>query len=364
MRNSVRARTLVVGWCLLTIASTALAARAPKDDKLVDIPVGGSTTVRVPAQIDRVVVGDPQVCDVVPLPPGQLLLTARAPGETQISVWSRDGGVSSYHVVASAPIAALQQALRDAFPGEEDLQARAAGGAVYLTGSVSDPFVVEAAQRLASNLLTSAGRKAADIVNLTSVSQPQQVQVQLRFVEVTRTSLRNMGFNAWFNRGSQVGSMFGPNDPRAFTDNQQPAFQGPYSVDNPNNLLPILLSPIRGAFSLSFASGRFGPMSATLALLEGRGLAKTLSQPTLVASSGERAKFLVGGEFPIPVPDALGRVVIQFKEYGAQLQFTPTVVSQDTVHLALDTIVSDIDASNKVTVGGTSVPGLTTRQST
>jgi pilus assembly protein CpaC len=334
-----------------------------RDDRTLEIAVGASQSVRVPLNIDRVVVGDPQACDVVSLPRNQLLITAKGAGETQVTVWSRDGQSLAYRVVASFPVVTLQQALKDAFPTEEDLTVHAAGNAVYLTGTVSDASTVEAATRLANSLLASSGRKVGDIVNLTTVASSQQVQVQLKFVDVSRTSLRQLGFNAWMNRSTETASMFGPNDPKNFTDPTQ-NFIGPKPVNNPNlGGLPVLTSPVQGAFALSFASGRFGPLSATLSLMESRGVAKTLSEPTLVASSGEKAHFIVGGEYPIPVPDPLGRVIIQFKPYGTQLTFTPTVVGQDQIHLLLDAEVSDIDRQNITTVGSSQVPGIVTRKS-
>lgn len=336
---------------------------AVRDERLVEVAVGTSQVIRVPLNIDRVVVGDPTTCDVVSLPRNGLLVTAKGAGETQVTVWSRDGQSLAYRVVANFPVATLQQALRDAFPSEEDLTVHAAGNAVYLTGTVSDAAAIEGATRLANSLLATSSRKTTDVVNLASVASSQQVQVQLKFVDVSRTSLKQLGFNAWMNRGTETASMFGPNDPRSYADPTQ-NFYGPVPTDNPNvGSLPVLLSPVQGAFALSFASGRFGPLSATLSLMESRGVAKTLSEPTLVASSGEEAHFIVGGEYPIPVPDPLGRVIIQFKPYGTQLTFTPTVVGPDQIHLLLDATVSDIDKQNVATVGTSQVPGITTRES-
>jgi pilus assembly protein CpaC len=379
MSTAFRGKTFVFKACIALARSRSLQtaafvstfgcaigafAKAPSSpaEKIIEVAVGGSQTIRVPTQLDRVVVGDPTICDVVPLPPGQLLLTAKIAGETQITVWSREGGVSFYHISAVTPVGVLQQALREAFPAEEDLQVHAAGGAVYLTGVVGEASVVEAAHRLAVSLVTGTGKKMVEVINLTTVAATQQVQLQLRFVDVSRTSLRQIGFNAWYSGAQENGALFGPNDAHNYNDTTQ-SFYGPAPNYAQNMNLPILTSPVQGAFALSFASGRAGPISATLSLMEGKGVAKTLSEPTLVASSGEAAHFIVGGEFPIPVPDPLGRVIVQFKPYGTQLEFTPTVIGQDTIHLALNATVSDIDKQNAVTVGSSSVPGITTRQS-
>src|SRR2546430_298439 len=111
--------------------------------------------------------------------------------------------------------------------------------------------------------------------------------------------------------------------------------------------LPVLTSPITGAFSLLFATSARSdvPLAATISLLSTRGFAKTLAEPTLVALSGQEATFLAGGEFPVPIPQALGVISVEFKKFGVQLRFTPYVLGDDTIQLKLSTIVSDIDFS-------------------
>lgn len=344
-------------------------ADARGGERSIEIPLGGAQTVRVPSSPERVVVGDPAVCDVTPMGPGQLLLVAKAPGETQITVWSRDGSIVSYRVIASLPVSALQNALREALPAEDDILVRASAGVVYLTGKVSDAMSAEAASRIAQNLYASSGRKVAEVVNLLHVQAPQQVQVHMRFVEITRSNLRNMGFNHWMNNNSMSHGMSGPPDPLHYCLScETQRFVGPENLKSrPSNLampnLPILTSPINGSFALSFASSTLLPMTATLALLEQHGVAKTLSEPTLVALSGHEAKFLVGGEVPIPMPDALGHILVQFKQYGAKIAFTPTVLSQDTVSLAVNAEVSALDKSNGVNLSNVAVPALQSRQS-
>jgi len=100
-----------------------------------------------------------------------------------------------------------------------------------------------------------------------------------------------------------------------------------------------------------------------LNVLEQSGLAKMLAEPTLVALSGQEAKFLVGGEFPIPMSSSLGAISVLWKKFGIILNFTPTVIADGALHLKLSTEVSDVDPTRSVTIGGISIPGLTSRQS-
>ncbi len=116
-------------------------------------------------------------------------------------------------------------------------------------------------------------------------------------------------------------------------------------------------------FSLFFSGLPSFPFSAILNILEQSGLAKMLAEPTLVALSGQEAKFLVGGEIPIPIASSLGAISVLWKKFGIILNFTPTVIADGALHLKLAAEVSDIDPSRSVTIGGVSVPGLTTRQS-
>jgi pilus assembly protein CpaC len=126
---------------------------------------------------------------------------------------------------------------------------------------------------------------------------------------------------------------------------------------------PVQGQALGGGFSLFFSGLPNFPFSAILTALESSGLAKLLAEPTLVALSGQEAKFLVGGEFPIPMSSGLGTVSVQWKKFGIILNFTPTVIADGALHLKLQTEVSDVDPSRSVTVGGFSIPGLTSRQS-
>ena len=198
---------------------------------------------------------------------------------------------------------------------------------------------------------------AEKVANLMRVSGNQQVQLEVKFAEVSRTALRSMGLNI-FHRdlaGQLVAGAASPGTPPG----QFLGIPGAGSA-----LVPDIYPPATGGgFSLFFSGLASFPFSAILSLLEQNGLSKTLAEPTLVAMSGQDAKFLAGGEFPIPVSAGLGAVGIQWKKFGIILNFTPTVVSEGFLHLKLQTEVSDIDASRTVVVGGFSVPGLISRQS-
>src|SRR5262249_6662379 len=184
----------------------------------------------------------------------------------------------------------------------------------------------------------------------------QQVQLEVKFAEVSRTGLREMGVNLFHKdaSGRFLGGVISSTTP----------FGTFLTIPGTGGLTPeIPPAPQGSAFSLFFSGLPSRPFSAMLSILESNGLAKLLAEPTLVAMSGQEAKFLAGGEFPIPISTGLGAVGIQWKKFGIILNFTPTVVSDGFLHLKLQTEVSDIDARRTVSVGGFSIPGLASRQS-
>jgi pilus assembly protein CpaC len=134
---------------------------------------------------------------------------------------------------------------------------------------------------------------------------------------------------------------------------------GPYGGQPPD----VMAQPFGDAFAIFFSSYSPFPFSAMLGLLESNGLGKVLAEPTLVTMSGQEAKFLAGGEFPIPIASALGQVNVEWKKFGVVLAFTPTVIASDTIHLKMSAEVSDIDPGASITLSGNIIPGLTSRQS-
>jgi pilus assembly protein CpaC len=352
---------IVVGGALLLTAPAALANDAAavmpqiKIDREVgaardlSLEMGQNRLLVLSEPIARVSVADPKVADMKVITPTQLLLTARGVGSTDLTLWNKKDEPLVLALLVTRNLDALRRQLKDLFPNE-NISVSAAGDLVVLSGEASDVRIPERAAEVAQ-------LHAEKVANLMRVSGNQQVQLEVKFAEVSRTAARSMGFNL-FKRdiaGRFVSGMAAPGTaPGAFLE-----VPGTGSAVTPNIYPPAT----GGGFSLFFSGLPTFPFSAMLSLLEANGLSKTLAEPTLVAMSGQEAKFLAGGEFPIPVSSGLGAVGIQWKKFGIILNFTPTVVADGFLHLRLQTEVSDIDASRAVTVGGFNVPGLISRQS-
>ncbi|HVZ74111.1 MAG TPA: type II and III secretion system protein family protein [Polyangia bacterium] len=346
----------VVAWAAPRAARAADAPVMPqiKIDREVGaardlaLEMGQNRLLVLSEAIARVSVADPKVADLKVITPTQLLLTARGVGSTDLTLWNRKDEPLVLALLVTRNLDALRRQLKDLLP-TENITVSAAGDLVVLAGETSDVRVPERAAEVAA-------LHAERVANLIRVTGNQQVQLEVKFAEVSRNALRQMGFN-FFHRdaaGQFVAGMAQSGTPPG-TFLTVPG-SGTASA-------PDIYPGATGGVSLFFSGLANFPFSVMLSLLEGNGLSKTLAEPTLVAMSGQEAKFLAGGEFPIPVSTGLGAVGIQWKKFGIILNFTPTVVSEGFLHLHLQTEVSDIDASRTVTVGGFTVPGLISRQS-
>jgi pilus assembly protein CpaC len=299
--------------------------------------------------IGRVSVADPRVADLKVITPVQLLLTSRGVGTTDLTLWNKHDEPLVLALQVTRNLDRLKAQLGELFP-DEKIGVSAAGDLVVLTGEVSDVRVPERAAEIAQ-------LHAEKVANLIHVVGNQQVQLEVKFAEVSRSGLRELGINFFHQDvgGRFVGGVANAGlAPDAFA-----AVPGTGGAG-----LPLVQGQAAGgAFSIFFSGLPKFPFSAILNILESSGLAKMLAEPTLVALSGQEAKFLVGGEFPIPMSTGLGAVSVTWKKFGIILNFTPTVIADGALHLKLSTEVSDVDPSRSVTIGGFSIPGLTSRQS-
>jgi pilus assembly protein CpaC len=345
-------------------ASPTVSIRFERESAAVrqmSLEVGQNRLLLLSEEISRVAVADPSVADLKVVTPLQVLLTAKGPGSTDLTLWNRLNQplVVSLHVTHN--IEALRRQLKELFPGE-DISASAAGDLVVLTGEVSDLRVPERAVEVAK-------LHAKQVANLIKVAGNQQVQLEVRFAEVARSGLREVGLNFFqkTRNGRYVGGMFGsrtlPGDFLNTTQNPAIPGSGPRGLAAAGQPPDVPNSQFGNAFSLFFSGYPEFPFSAMLNLLESNGLAKVLAEPTLVTLSGQEARFLAGGEIPIPLSSALGQVSVEWKKFGIILKFTPTVLGEGMIHLKMFSEVSDLDPTSGVTIAGTTVPGLSSRQS-
>ncbi len=222
-------------------------------------------------------------------------------------------------------------------------------GRIYLSGTAPDAVTLDKAVMIARQF-------APDPINTVKVLQQQQVLLEVRFIEVDRTASRELGVQ-WNAFGSKATVNIG---------DQAIATGGASSVT-----LPVTATTAAGVLSgtapFGFAVAQLlgnsqNSLSLAINALEQKGLARALAEPNLVALSGDTASFLAGGQIPIPQASATGTPSFAYQYYGVGLSFTPTVLNDGVINLAIKPQVSEIDPSVSVTIAGASVPGLTMRQ--
>lgn len=312
---------LAAGGCLPANAASQTINLAERAQRFV--PVAG-----VP---QRVAVADPAVADIQVLPAegggaGGVLLTGMHAGDTELRIWDQSGALQSWqiHVVGAAQ-AALARA--GAAP---DAQVAQAGDTAVIAGRSESLLTHRAAQ-------VAAGDKAAD---LSTVNTTSMVQVDVQVVELSRSVMKDAGIN--WNARSRSGD--------------DVLWRGA------TTLLPAALSTDTG-FALTYSPQRF---QATLRLLESNGMARILARPSLVAMSGQSAKFLAGGEIPVPASGGLGTQNVEYKPFGIGLTVSPTVLGADRIALKVAPEASELDYTHTIAIGSgdnvTLLPSIRTRR--
>lgn len=292
------------------------------------VALGKSENVRTSTSFVDVMVGDPEVADVMPLTNQTLSVLGRKVGLTRISVYGEGKQlVGVFDVEVSHDTAAIAAAIRAQYP-ESKIRISTVNGRIMLSGVAPDAVTLD-------KVLQFAKQFSPDVINSVSVAQPQQVLLEVRFIEASRNAGRELGVN-WEVAGNNLAAVAGT--------------AGLLSGTQPFGAL------------IGRLVDRGVKVDAMISALEQRGVARRLAEPNLVALSGDTASFLAGGEFPFPVASQLNQVTVQFKKFGVGLAFTPTVLSQGLINLKIEPEVSQLDTTNVVQVGGISVPSLIVRR--
>jgi pilus assembly protein CpaC len=362
-RQRVNMRRFVCALLLLALGGGEVAFAAPKvtghaeATESISLQVGETRLLRLSEKIIRISVADPDVADVQVVTPLQVLITAKTVGSTHISLWGTSDEPLVMAVSASRNLDQLRAQLKELFPNEK-IHVGSAGELVVLSGEVSD-------LRLPARAAELAGLYSDKLANLIKVSGDQQVELDVRFAEVSRTGLRKLGLNFLWSDAAR-GYVGGQTTPSPVTgtylDTNQLHVPGTGEPGAPGTVPFVPVPDAEDAFNLFFATGlsKF-PFSSILTILSQEGLAKVLAEPTLVALSGEKADFHAGGEVPLLIARQLGEVSVEYKKFGVQLGFVPTVLGGKMISLELKVEVSEPDPSSGATLAGFSIPGFRTR---
>jgi pilus assembly protein CpaC len=330
-------------------ARAAAAANATASNSEIRLLVGRSAIINVTQPITRVSLTTPDVADALVTTPQQLIVHGKSPGTISLFVWDRTGGITTYEVVVERDLSALVAQVQQLFPGES-IGVSGNGKDVVLSGTVSSKYVVEKAAEVATGYV----EKKENVVNLLRQAEgvaSNQVLLRVRFAEVSRSALQELGASffsdGWRNKfGSSTTQQFAA----PFFDQQEPMLGKSLIFSDYLNLF------------LFDAKNQLG---AVIKALQTKGLFQSLAEPNLITQNGKEASFLAGGEYPYPaIQGSAGSlaVTVVFKEFGIRLNFTPTILKDDVIHLKVKPEVSALDFTNAVSIQGFRIPSLTTRR--
>jgi len=313
-----------------------------------ELGVGKSKVVDLTTSIKRASLANPEVADTVVLSPKQIYLTGKAIGVTTLTLWKENGELfSAFDIRVTPDLSQLREQLHRMLPDEPGILVTAAQDHVTLSGTISNLARQSRALEVAEPF---APKK---IVNLLQVGGAQQVMLEVRVAEMDRNLIRHLGVNL-AGRDLNNGNNFG------FTAlNNITSAAGSGTTNDPfGQLVTNAVNAL-----VKFQTGNIS-WTGFIDALKQEDAIKVLAKPTLVAVSGQEAQFLSGGEFPFPIPQAFGVVTIQYKKFGVGLSFTPTVLTNNRISMAVSPEVSELDFSNALQIQGFNVPTIATRRAT
>ena len=318
----------------------APATQKPPQAERITLTAGRSTVLQVPFDFTIISLTDPEIADVMVVPPRQLLINGKKPGTISLQIFGADRRIE-YELVVDPAVTTLQQRFQTLFPGE-DIEVSVSQGAVLLSGRVSNNDVMLRAAEIAQ--ASSPDQRVINMLQLPGGNGSQQVMLQVRFAEVNSKAVRELGVNLFATRSSfaarSTTGQFGSSTAADATD----PTQGFVFAD---------------LLNLFFFQRNIG-VGVVIKALQQNGWYESLAEPNLIAYNGQQASFLAGGEFPIVTTSGNGAVNYAYKEFGVRLTFVPTIAG-DVIRLHVRPEVSALDFANGITLQGFRIPALTTR---
>ena len=343
--SAVRAAAIALLIALQAVHAAAQPALAgvagPEAFERVVLIANKSRVMTVPFDITRIAVTNPAVADAVVVTPREVLIDGKGVGTTSLIVWG-NGTRVQYDVAVDPGVATLEQHFKTLFPGE-DIRVSMSDSAVILAGEVSSNSVVLRAGEIAAGAYAKS--QVINLLSLPGGTPSQQVMLQVRFAEVNRRAV------------TELGASFVSTDRFAGRTTTQQFSAPEFDDEKPGGL-------VFADFLNLFLFDRQEGLGVLIKALQSKGYFQSLAEPNLIAYNGQEASFLAGGEFPIPIVSgagALAQLTVVFKEFGIRLNFKPTIAG-DTIRLKVRPEVSSLDFNNGITLQGFRIPALTTRR--
>jgi pilus assembly protein CpaC len=388
VRDHGRWRAVILGLLGLFVvaqvgaAELSISGESPTVRRLI-ITVNKSRTIQINRPYGRTVVAAPELADVLPINNRTLYIQGKKIGNTNLSIFDENGRmIEVIDLEVQVDTANIQEKIA-AMTGGWGIRVVSRGGQVILTGMAADTVAADRALTVAKGLAPEGL-----VVNSMEIAPPQQVMLEVRFLEVARTAGRELGVNMFgltpgvrgFNTGTApLGATpitnIPPGSPPAATTTcstgncvvTQPPGTNPVSIFAAVGTLlgGTTAAPFGTILANIFNNGRGTSLDVMITALEQQGLLRRLAEPNLIALSGDTARFLAGGEFPVPIASTtqggVPTITIEFKKFGVELAFVPTVLPRGLINLRVEPSVSELDFTQAVTISGTTIPSLTRR---
>lgn len=344
----------------------------------ITVGTNKSMLIELPRELRDVVVSDPSILDAVVQSANRVYLIGKKGGQSNAFFFDVSGNqILTLEIMVERDTGPLDEILARLLPGSK-IKAEMLNDTIILTGSVKNPIDSNRAFDIATRFAV-APNAAADqraktkVINMLAVDGEEQVLLNVLVAEVQRSVLKQMGMNIGALASADTFSI------DVLTENALPLTSAaglgslpvaafPTIGSNAGNLSLYNGGPTNPAtapfgnsgITTAWGSGR-NALRHSLRMLERNGLLKTLAEPNLTAVSGEAAKFIAGGEFPIPVVSTNGQTSVTFKEFGVRLAFTPVVMSEGRISMAIETEVSELSNTGAVTLSNISIPAIKKR---
>lgn len=330
----------------LASAETLSVMRGTPSSAL-EVPMNRAVVVESDVPFAELSIANPGIADISSLSDRTIYVLGKEPGRTTLTILGADGRlITNVDIYVTPDIAEFKERLEQILPGEP-IEVRTANDGIVLSGTVSSSARLDRALELAE-------RYAPDRVsNLMSVGGTQQVMLQVRFAEMQRSVSKSLSSSLAL-QGTALGGDLGVSGGNG-TNNNSGAIGNTFGGNVPGS------NENEGAILFGFNAGGI-EVGILLEALESRGVVRTLAEPNLTALSGQEARFLAGGEYPVPVSSDNGTVTIEYKPFGVELNFIPRVIDGDIINLELSAAVSSIDPSNGFTNNGFTVDAFRRRE--
>jgi pilus assembly protein CpaC len=335
--RAVLALALAAAPLLAVLAMPAAANGKPitisgTKHQVLKVAKGKPQTIRTSSAFYEIVIGDPEIANVSPLTDRSFYVLGNELGTTGLALFDENKQlVGTLDIEVTLDTDRLASTIREAVPGSK-IEVGSANGRLVLSGEANDAVDAEKAKNIARNF---SGEE--QVINSVNISSSQQVQLNVRFVEINRQV------------GQELGTRIGAN--YSFAGNSIGLNSAPKSSSNVS-ASDIIGNLVTGGLSIDIA----------LKAMEDRGIARRLAEPNLIARSGQTASFLAGGEFPIPVSQDDNKISVEYKTFGVSLEFTPTVMKGGLIGIDIKPEVSSVDPSASYQVGDLAIPGFVVRR--